>query len=145
VAPPCDDSWSRQCAHHGEADVCPPQRRSVVGAVSGDRHDLSLVVVDTAINHRSHQVVLVLRRTPRQHPQSRPDRVHKRLLHLPSHNYTRRPFAAIIGVILTAILGDAGTNAEGLVRAEGRAVRRQYSSKRERGLGKGLGPFLGKT
>ena len=66
---------------HGEADVGALERRTVVGAVAGDGDHLP-VGIQTALDNRVHQHVLVLRRGASEHAQTRPHPVHQLLLHL---------------------------------------------------------------
>ena len=47
--------------YHSESDVSFLESRSIIGAVAGDCHNLS-VWVETTVNDAFHQSVLVLRR-----------------------------------------------------------------------------------
>jgi len=71
---------------HGESDIGSLERRSVVGSVAGDGHDLARRVEMTG-DDSVHEDVLVLRRSARQHAQGRPDPVKLRLYHLRKRKY----------------------------------------------------------
>lgn len=68
-------------SHHGEANVSLLQSRSVVRTVTSYSNHLT-VCTDTTVNNSLHQVVLVLRRRPRQNAQLWPDLVDKILSNL---------------------------------------------------------------
>ena len=66
---------------HGEADVGLFQGGTVVGAVTGDSHDLA-IRRGHAVNYALDEGVLVRGRGARKHAQLRPDLVQKVLLNL---------------------------------------------------------------